>query len=195
MTPPEAPKKVGDLEAQQELVRTALLTGLAPDAHDPTHADHARWLLAHLVGWHRREDKAHYWERYRLNDLTEEELLDERQAFAGLEFVERVRVVLHKTTRKPTGTVVDRYRYPAQDVEIRRGKLLMAGPSAWGEIDTHDLALRALDVSKGKKTADVHPRRCSRRTSSRPTRCRSRCCGWARPAGSLGRWTARARSP
>ena len=156
--PPEPPKKVNELEAQQEAVRTALLGGLAPEAHDPAHADHPRWLLAHLVGWHRREDKAQYWERYRLNDLAEEELLDERQALSGLEFVERVREVLHKTTQKPTGSVVDRYRYPAQDVEIRKGKLLMSGPTAWGEVETHDLRARTFEVFKSKKTAGTHPR-------------------------------------
>ena len=106
--PPDAPKKVTALEEQQDAARESLLAGLAPDAHDPAHVDHPRWLLAHLVSWHRREDKAQYWERYRLNDLTDEELLDERQAFSGLEFVERVREVLHKVTQKPTGSVVDR---------------------------------------------------------------------------------------
>ena len=154
---PESPKVVGELEQQQEAAREALLAGLPTEASDADHPDHPRWLLAHLVGWHRREDKAQYWERYRLNDLTDEELLDERQAFAGLECVARVREVLHKTTRKPTGSVVDRYRYPAQDVEIRRGKLLMAGPTAWGEIDAHDSVARTLDVKKGPSLAGVHP--------------------------------------
>lgn len=154
---PEASPTVSALEAQQDERRAALLDGIAPDAHQTGHPEHPRWLLAHLLGWHRREDKAQYWERYRLNDLSDEELLDERQAIAGLEFVGRVREVLHKTSGKPTGSVVDRYRYPAQDVEIRRGKLLVAGPTAWGEIDTHDLAARTIDVQKGKKTAAVHP--------------------------------------
>ena len=155
--PPDAPKKVGELEEQQDAARAALLAGLAQDAHESTHVDHPRWLLAHVVSWHRREDKAQYWERYRLNDLTDDALLDERQAFAGLEHVERVREVLHKTTQRPTGSVVARYRYPAQDVEIRRGKLLTAGPTAWGEIETHDRAARTFEVKKGKSVADVHP--------------------------------------
>ncbi len=51
----------------------------------------ARWLLAYLLDWHRREDKAGWWEYYRLRDLPEEDLFDEPQAVAGLRFVERVR--------------------------------------------------------------------------------------------------------
>ncbi len=155
--PPEPPKKVGDLEAQQEAVREALLSGLSRDAAHPAHADHPRWLLAHLVGWHRREDKAQYWERYRLNDLSDDELVDERHAIAGLEFVTRVREVIHKTTQKPTGSVVDRYYYPPQDVEIRKGTLLTSGPKSWGDIEAHDLVTRTVDVVKGKKSAGIHP--------------------------------------
>jgi hypothetical protein len=44
----------------------------------------AQWLLAHLLDWHRREAKAPWWEFIRLRDLTEEELLDEKAAVAGL---------------------------------------------------------------------------------------------------------------
>ncbi|HUU34514.1 MAG TPA: TM0106 family RecB-like putative nuclease, partial [Vicinamibacterales bacterium] len=43
--PPEPPTQVSELEAQQAAARTALLEGLAADAHDPSHADHPRWLL------------------------------------------------------------------------------------------------------------------------------------------------------
>ena len=154
---PEPPKAVSDLEQQQDAAREALLAGLPAEARDAGHAEHPRWLLAHVVGWHRREDKAQYWERYRLNDLTDEEWLDERQAIAGLEHMARVRDVRHKTTGQPTGSVVDRYRYPAQEVEIRRGKLLMSGPTAWGEIEAHDRVARTIDVRKGKSVADAHP--------------------------------------
>ncbi len=154
---PEPPKIVGELERLQEAARDALLSGLPAEASEAAHPAHPRWLLAHLVGWHRREDKAQYWERYRLNDLTDEELLDERQAIAGLEYRTRVRDVLHKTTGKPTGSVVDRYSYPAQDVEIRSGKLLTSGPTAWGEIEAHDRMARTIEVKKGKSMADLHP--------------------------------------
>jgi len=40
--------------------------------------DRARYLLAYLLDWHRREDKAVWWEYFRLRDLPDEDLLDER---------------------------------------------------------------------------------------------------------------------
>jgi uncharacterized protein len=154
----DAPEAVGELEGRQAAARAALLRGLPDEASDPSHAEHPRWLLAYLLDWHRREDKAQYWERYRLNDLGDEALLDERQAIAGLEFVERLDAVSNSRTGKPTGSVIDRYRYPAQDVEIgRKGHLLVPGPTAWASIEAHDRAARVIDVKKGKGMAEVHP--------------------------------------
>jgi hypothetical protein len=47
-------------------------------------------LLANLLDWHRRESKADWWEYFRLKDMTDEDLLDERSAISGLRFVERM---------------------------------------------------------------------------------------------------------
>ena len=159
--PPEAPAEVSALEAAEQAASARLLDGLPADASDPSHPQHPRWLLAHLVGWHRREDKAQWWERYRLNDLPEDELPDESAAIAGLEFVERVQVVLRANSDKPTGSVIDRYRYPPQECEIGSdGELLMRGldgPITFGKVVAHDRYARQLDVRKGKTTAEVHP--------------------------------------
>ena len=81
-------------------------------------AEEARWLLAYLLDWHRREDKASWWDYFRLLDLPEEDLFDEPRAIAGLEFVECVEAILSKKG-KAIGSVIDRYRYPIQEMEIR----------------------------------------------------------------------------
>ena len=44
----------------------------------------ARWLLAHLLEWHRREDKAAWWEYFRLKDLPLDAYEDERSALSVL---------------------------------------------------------------------------------------------------------------
>ena len=38
----------------------------------------ARWVLANILDWHRREEKAVWWEYFRLRELTADELLDEQ---------------------------------------------------------------------------------------------------------------------
>ena len=152
----EADRPVPEVQQQAVALRERLLATVPAEASDPSHVDHPKWLLAYLVDWHRREVNAEWWEYFRLKDLPEEELLDERKAVAGLIFVARVREVRNKKTHQPTGSVIDRYAYPKQDIEIR-GKLQLQTGKPFGEIEAHDREKRLIDVKKGKAIADVHP--------------------------------------
>jgi uncharacterized protein len=71
----------------------------------------AIWLLSNLLDWHRRERKADLWEFYRLGDLSDEDLLDERSALSGLRFVERLGIQRNVPT--------DRYEFQRQETDIR----------------------------------------------------------------------------
>ncbi|HET8785153.1 MAG TPA: TM0106 family RecB-like putative nuclease, partial [Candidatus Limnocylindrales bacterium] len=143
---------------------TALAERLAPggvDVDDPVQDPdgHAHWLMAQLLGWHRREEKAMWWEFHRLMDLTPEDLVDEDEAVGMLEPVEVVET-------SPKGIPTWRYRFPDQEVDLGRGEVhdparKAADPdgqlSAWkaGEVVAIDLAARTLDL---RRTADTHPR-------------------------------------
>ena len=116
----EASETLNEREQRVAALRERLLADVPAEASERTPEQWSRWRLAYLLDWHRREAKAAWWEYYRLVDMTEEDLFDEPSAVAGLEFVERVEFVLNKKTGKPTGSVVDRYRYPPQEMEIRR---------------------------------------------------------------------------
>src|SRR5262249_40605767 len=59
-----------------------LLQGVPEQPSERTRDQHAKWLLAHLLEWHRREEKAPWWEFFRLRALSDEELLEERCAIA-----------------------------------------------------------------------------------------------------------------
>jgi uncharacterized protein len=145
------------LQLEAEALRERLLDGIDAKASEPTHADHPRWLLAYLVDFHKREENAEWWEYYRLKELPDEDLLDERSAIADLAFVERLGMVIGKTG-KPTKSVIDRYTYPAQEVEVgRKGKLHARDGRAFGEIVAHDRHARLIDVTKGPSRADFHP--------------------------------------
>ncbi len=64
-----------------------LTAGLPVDpttrAQDPV-AD-GRWMLAQLLGWHRREERSGFWRFHALMDMSDEELIDEREPLGGLE--------------------------------------------------------------------------------------------------------------
>lgn len=154
----EAPAEVGDRARRVMELRTQLLAGLADQASQPEHPEHARWLLAYLIDWHGREDNAQWWEYYRLVELPEEDLLDEPKALAGLQFVERVQIVMNKAGTRPTGSVVDRYAFPSQDIDIRKGnKLSLQDHRGYGEVVAIDREARVVEIRKGPSIAAIHP--------------------------------------
>lgn len=110
----------------------------------------AQWLLAQMLEWHRREAKAPWWEYYRLLELPEEELLEERMALAGLEFVCR----LHEAKGIPT----DRYHYPPQETQITRHSEVRSSDGVpFGKVVAIEVVERTVDILKKKKTAALHP--------------------------------------
>jgi AAA domain len=110
----------------------------------------ARWILAHILDWHRREEKALWWEYFRLADLNAEELLDERAGLAGLTFAG----VTGGTAKAP----MHRYHFPPQDTEIRGGEDLRdVGGDKLGEVKAISLEERWVDVKKRCDSANIHP--------------------------------------
>ncbi len=145
-----APEKV-DARAQEVQARVAALTVDVPvERSERSEAQQARWVLAHLLDYHRRENKAPWWEFFRLQDLPPDELLDERAAISGLVFQARV----GGTPRSP----VDRYAFPLQDTDVRRGDdLHLQDGTKFGTVEAIDRAVRTFDVKKVGKHAQSHP--------------------------------------
>ncbi len=145
-----------NLQAQQTEVQSvfdALSAGIADDpATRP--ADHrASLLLAHLLDYFRRELKSAYWEVFRLRDLDEEQLLEERKAISELAFVADVP---SSSGRLP----VHRYSFPEQETAVRVGNTVCAcGDAAvMGSVEGIDRAGRTLDIRKRGDSVAIHPR-------------------------------------
>jgi uncharacterized protein len=113
--PGDPREDIGEREALAAALAERLRRAVPEDPAERDEEQRARALLAHLLDWHRREEKAAWWEFYRLRELPDDELLDETAALSGLEHVERV---------SAKRTVVDRYRFPAQETAIRKGDKL-----------------------------------------------------------------------
>ena len=146
----EASEKV-DIKAQAvETLRARLLNGVPPERIERDAEQQARWILAFLLDYHRREDKATWWEYFRLCALPEEDLFDEREAVAGLTFVERVALVKN--------SVVDRYAYAPQEMEIGPGdEVKLQDKSVFGTVHAVDRVSGTIDVKKGPSRANIHP--------------------------------------
>jgi predicted RecB family nuclease len=146
---------ISELQQRVEALRVQLLAE-ADATPDDSRAGALR-TMAYLIDWHRREENADWWEYFRLKELPAEDLFDERDAIAGLTFVERVGPVIGKTG-KPTKSVRDRYTYPFQEVEIgSKGKLHARDGKGFGSIAAHDRLTRVIEIEKGPSRVDDHP--------------------------------------
>ena len=115
-------------QARVTAVADRLTAGVPADRADRSPEQHARWLLAQLLGWHRREDKSMWWEFHRWMDLTADELVDEDGPIGLLE-------PLGPIGPPERGKQVWRYRFPVQDYDLGRGEvydpsLKQQGPDA-----------------------------------------------------------------
>jgi len=120
---------------------------LEPAARSPEQA--AVWMLAQLLDWHRRENKACWWEGYRLADLDDIELLEDRAGLAGLCFAKRISI-----DRK---IPADRYSFVSQETEVRGGKDVYLHGEKFGGVVDVDLVRLTIDIKKTKKSSDIHP--------------------------------------
>jgi uncharacterized protein len=156
----EAPSEaVGERTRRVEELRRRLFGGATEAGAPPIGTpDYGRWLIAYLLDYHRRSDKAEWWEYFRLRDLPEDDLFDEPKAVAGLKFVTRVGEKLNAKTRKPTGTVTDRYEYPSQEMEINRGaEVKRKDGKKFGEVVRVDREARTIDIEVGPSQRDNPP--------------------------------------
>jgi predicted RecB family nuclease len=120
------------------------------DVVERTPEQHARWLLAYILDWHRREEKAIWWEYFRLSALSAEDLLDERAALSGLTFAGEV----GGTARAP----IHRYTFPPQETELRGDEDLRAlGGDRLGRVEAISLEERTLDIKKRQDSTKLHP--------------------------------------
>jgi uncharacterized protein len=127
-----------------------LAAGVPADPKARTDEQHGRWMLANLLDWHRREEKAVWWELFRLSDLSAEELLEERAALSGLSFVGNA----GGAAREP----IHRYSFLPQETDLRGDEdLRSAGGSKFGKAAAISFVNRTIDVKKRGGTANVHP--------------------------------------
>lgn len=150
--PAEPPEEKLDERAARIRALADALIGALP--LERTVAQQAQWVLGHLLEWHRREDKVVWWEFFRLNQMTDADLLDEPAGVSGLVFQSRI-----ETTKR--GSVVDRYTFPAQELQLEVHDDLFVPrqekSTSAGSIEAIDLQNRTIDLKKGAARAELHP--------------------------------------
>jgi predicted RecB family nuclease len=146
---PEPSDALGEWQQRVQDLKIRLAGDVPAELSERTGDQQARWSLSELLEWHRREDKAVWWECFRLRELPEEELLYERRAVYGLDCVGRF--------GGTDGCPIHRYHFPEQDFDIREGDDLYSGDSKVGTVSGVDSAGRTIDIKKTGACRDIHP--------------------------------------
>lgn len=150
LVPDVATPEITAWQARIDALVARLMDGVPLDFSDRNEEQQARYVLAYILDWHRREKKATWWEFFRLGGLSADELFDERAAISGLTFVSDV----GGTLKAP----IHRYSFPSQDAEFRGGEELHSvGGVKFGKVEAIDLEHRFIDVKKRGDTAAFHP--------------------------------------
>jgi predicted RecB family nuclease len=113
---------------------------------------HGQWLVAQMLEYHRRENKSMWWRYFAWLDMSDEELIEDGSALGGMEYVTEA-----GTVRR---SVIHRYRFPAQDHQLKPGAKThdpATGKPA-GEIHALDEAAGTIDLVRGKRSTVPHPR-------------------------------------
>ncbi len=156
--PRPAPKESAPSEklaAESEeviLITRRLLTNIPEDETERTTEEQAQWLLANLLDWNRREAKSTWWEYYRLRELSDSELQEDKNALGGLEYIGSI-------DNDQRSSLVHRYSFPPQNHSIDRAREVhdpRTGKGV-GKIVTIDDPNGLIDISRPLKSKAPHP--------------------------------------
>lgn len=142
------------ITAHQERIQPimdALLDGIPQVRSERNNVQQAHFILANMLDWYRREMKSFWWEFFRLKELPEDELLEERKALSFIQFTgERV---------PEKRSVIDTYTFPYQECDLRIGQSLEdQEDNKIGAIHFIDVDNRILKIKKGPSKIDsAHP--------------------------------------
>ena len=112
---PDAPEQLREADARVALVAEQLTDGVPEDATARSDDQRARWLLAQLLSWHRREAKVTFWDFFNRMGMDLAELSADKEALGPLELVGPVGEPFKPTPRAKYFRQRWRYRFAPQD--------------------------------------------------------------------------------
>jgi predicted RecB family nuclease len=159
-----------ELTQQQQRIGQLIAELMVDIPEDPSlrkQGQQARWLLAGMLDWYRREEKSLWWEFFRQRELSPVEMMEEKNGIGRLKFtgkredVKRVLdgMKLRKKSVNEKSIVIDEYTYPSQEADLRDGdEIYITGSGTQlGEIVSIDTIKRLVKIKKRQLTRDQHP--------------------------------------
>lgn len=149
--------KLLELEKRSKLLFESLTKNIPADPLSWNEEHRAKWLLANQLQYFRRENKTAWWEHFRLQKELVEELLEDRNAIAGLVF---------QKTISDKNLPVHRYSFPDQETSLQEDDVVYAVNSHsqtnpiginLGKVVAIDCVHLTVDIKKTAKTIELHP--------------------------------------
>ncbi|HEX9506128.1 MAG TPA: TM0106 family RecB-like putative nuclease, partial [Acidimicrobiia bacterium] len=146
-----APESVADRAARVAVLAEQLTLGLPESREERDDEEQARWLLAQMLEWHRRESKPDYWMYFARRHMSDDELFDDRESISGLRYVGDVGQVKQST--------VQRYAFTPQDHKFTKGKEVHdpVTERRTGEVVDVDDVAGWIDLLRGPSVLAAHP--------------------------------------
>ena len=111
----EASEAQTAFEEEVAALAERLTDGVPTDPEQRTDEQQARWLLAQLLSWHRREAKPEWWAHFNRLGMSDEDLVDDTDSIGGLTYVGVVDQVKK--------SLVHEYRFPPlQEHKLKVGQ-------------------------------------------------------------------------
>lgn len=154
---PQAQSGEAEEELAENLTKVATLAeeltrGVPEDAEVRTPEQQARWLLAQLLYWHRREEKSSWWRYfYLMHDLTDDDRISEPDAMGNL--------IACGAVRKEKRSIVYQFKFPPQDHKIEVGSSPhdpATGKSAGKVVSVND-ETGLIELSRGESREPPEP--------------------------------------
>ncbi len=148
----DASDSVSEMDERAQKLFNDLIKDLPENEEEWNEVHQAKRLLANLINYFRRESRSKYWEYFRLHELDEIEMLEERHGLSFLEF---------QSEFKPKrGNPIHRYRFPIQEVSItppEKGVEEVLG-NVIGEVVAISPEHGWVELKKTRNSVDIHPR-------------------------------------
>src|SRR5712691_481116 len=141
-----------DIDERTAVLVDRLLEDVPEEDNDRSKEQQALYLLAHSLNWHRRESKSEWWEYYRKCSLTDEQLVEDREAIGAIEFRGEVR-------QEKQSNILRYWFDPNQEYKVGVGDQPHdpRTESGAGEVATIDPIAGWIELSRGVKSESPHP--------------------------------------
>jgi predicted RecB family nuclease len=143
-----------DVAMQNDAISAALLASVSADLIGTDDEQRARWLLAHLIHYHRREARPAWWWFFDRLKMSPEELIDDRESIGGLEIASDL--LPHQVDR----SLVHTLHFPPQHYKIAAGDKPVNPETkkGAGTIVNVDDAHGLLELKRGNTSLEPLPR-------------------------------------